>query len=184
MSPITGRLFDRYGPKALSISGLAITAVATYLLSHLQQDSSYAYIIFIYTLRMFGMSMVSMPIITNGLNELPKELYPHGTAVNNTAQQVAGAIGTAIFVTIMNKVALSEGARLIGKTDPQAVSEAVKTSIEQQSLLAGIQYSFFIAFIVNIVALVLAFFVKRVDTGHKPIQKAKTIHKKVKQVPN
>src|SRR5690606_2852061 len=44
MSPITGRLFDRYGPKALSISGLAITAVATYLFSHLQQDSSYAYI--------------------------------------------------------------------------------------------------------------------------------------------
>ena len=38
MSPITGRLFDKFGPKVLAITGLMITAVTTYLLSILNVD--------------------------------------------------------------------------------------------------------------------------------------------------
>ena len=51
--------------------------------------------------------MVFMPVSTNGLNQLPRSLYPHGTAVNNTLNQVAGAIGTALMVTIMTTYAAS-----------------------------------------------------------------------------
>ena len=65
-------------------------------------NQTISYIMAIYTVRMFGMSMVMMPIMTNGLNQLPMNLNPHGTAMNNTLQQVSGAIGTAIFLTIMN----------------------------------------------------------------------------------
>ena len=46
--------------------------------------------------------MVMMPVSTNGLNQLPRRFYPHGTAMNNTLNQVAGAIGTALLVTIMS----------------------------------------------------------------------------------
>ncbi|WP_382921580.1 MFS transporter, partial [Streptomyces sp. NPDC057062] len=102
MSPITGKLFDKFGPRILAVVGLIVTAVSTYMLANLQIDSSYSYIILVYTLRMFGMSMVMMPIMTNGLNQLPNRLNPHGTAINNTAQQVSGSIGTAVLVTIMN----------------------------------------------------------------------------------
>ncbi|RKJ40032.1 DHA2 family efflux MFS transporter permease subunit, partial [Butyricicoccus sp. 1XD8-22] len=52
MSPITGRLFDKIGPKPLAITGLIITGISTYLLAKLQIDSSYFYIIFVYTIRM------------------------------------------------------------------------------------------------------------------------------------
>jgi DHA2 family lincomycin resistance protein-like MFS transporter len=51
---------------------------------------------------MVDISMVWMPAHTNGLNQLPPALYPHGPAVMNTLQQVAGAIGTTtaiIFLT-------------------------------------------------------------------------------------
>ncbi len=95
MSPITGRLFDRFGPRILALTGLSITTVSTYMLSQLNLESSYTYIMMIYAIRMFGMSMVMMPIMTNGLNQLPTRLNPHGTAINNTVQQVAGFFGTA-----------------------------------------------------------------------------------------
>jgi hypothetical protein len=36
-------------------------------------------------------------------------------------------------------------------------------AITQQALLSGIQYSFYVALGMNLLALVLAFFVKRVD---------------------
>ncbi len=171
MSPITGKLFDKIGPKVLGIAGLVITAISTYELSTLQIDSSYAYIISIYTTRMLGMSLVMMPIMTNGLNQLPTRLNPHGTAVNNTTQQVAGAIGTAVLVTVMNHIAKVEGESLFANVDPTTLTEQATNLIKQQALLAGIQYSFLIALVMNIIALILAFFLKRVDVSPEALRK-------------
>lgn len=169
MSPITGKLFDKFGPRLLGVVGLVITAISTYMLANLQIDSSVTYIIIIYTLRMFGMSMVMMPIMTNGLNQLPTRLNPHGTAINNTAQQVSGSIGTAILVTIMNSVTKSEAESLMTGVDPTTLTEASTASLTQQALLAGIQYSFYVALAINIAVLVLSFFVKRVDTSEETV---------------
>lgn len=171
MSPITGKLFDKFGPRLLAIVGLVVTAISTYMLANLQMDSSYSHIIFIYTVRMFGMSMVMMPIMTNGLNQLPTRLNPHGTAINNTAQQVSGSIGTAILVTIMNTVTKTEAESLMTGMNPASLTEASTAAITQQALLTGIHYSFYVAFAVNIVALILAFFVKRVDTSAEAVNK-------------
>jgi MFS family permease len=178
MSPITGKLFDKFGPRLLSLTGLAITAISTYMLAHLQLDTGYAHIIMIYTLRLFGMSMVMMPIMTNGLNELPNRLNPHGTAVNNTAQQVSGSIGTAILITIMNSVAKTEAESLMSGVDPATITEASTAALTQQSLLAGIQYSFYVALGMNMIALVLALFVKRVDTSSDAVNKIENQSKK------
>ena len=165
MSPITGKLFDKFGPRILAVIGLGITAISTFMLAGLDLESSYAYIIGIYTIRMFGMSMVMMPIMTNGLNQLPTRLNPHGTAVNNTAQQVIGSIGTAIFVTIMTSAAANRGNELAASMDPASMTEEVMKQIQAQSLLHGVQLSFIVAAVVTCVALVLSFFLKRVDVS-------------------
>src|SRR5690625_2562065 len=115
MSPITGRLFDRYGARGISLTGLTITIATTYLLSRLTLDLSYFYLMTLYTVRMFGMSMVMMPIMTNGLNQLPMVSNPHGTAMNSTLQQVSGAIGTALLLTIMTKRSVTAGEELMAE---------------------------------------------------------------------
>lgn len=172
MSPITGRLFDKFGPRVLAFLGLAITVFSTYMLSNLQLDSSYSYIIMIYSIRMLGMSMVMMPILTNGLNQLPSRLNPHGTAVNNTVQQVAGSLGTALFVTLMNSVATNKGEELIKRMDPADMNDqAVMAGVQQQALLDGIQYSFLVATGVTVVALILTLFLKRVDVSRAAVAK-------------
>ena len=172
MSPITGKLFDKFGPRVLAFLGLAITAYSTYLLSGLDLESTYTYIIVIYTIRMFGMSMVMMPIMTNGLNQLPTRLNPHGTAVNNTVQQVVGSIGTALFVTLMNSVATSKGEELAKGMDPSSLADPnAMVALQQVALLEGIQFSFFVATIVTVVALVLTLFLKRVDVSREAVEK-------------
>ncbi len=170
MSPITGRLFDKFGPRVLAVIGLAITGVSTFMLAHLQIDSTHAYIILVYTLRMFGMSMVMMPIMTNGLNQLPTRLNPHGTAVNNTAQQVSGSIGTAILVTIMNTVTKNQAESMMAGVDPASMTEASAALLTQKALLEGIQYSFYVTLVINVIALILALFVKRVDTSQEAVK--------------
>ena len=175
MSPITGRLFDKYGPKVLAIVGLIITTVSTYYLSKLGMDSGYYYIMLIYTVRMFGISMVMMPVMTNGLNQLPMLSNPHGTAMNNTLQQVSGAIGSAVLLTIMTKRMETEGAKLFAEAQasgnaPTTVEGLAKLQdqIGAQAMLEGINFSFFISTLVTIIALVLAVFMKRVTvTKHE-----------------
>ena len=172
MSPITGKLFDKFGPRVLAIIGLTITTIATFGLTKLEIDSSYTYIVSMYTIRMFGMSMVMMPIMTNGLNQLPQMMNPHGTAINNTLQQVSGAIGSAILVTFMNNRTKVKAEELIAEAKANAAqSGAVPTAeqmqqmqdqIMQNALLDGITHSFLIATGITVIAVVLAFFLKRV----------------------
>ena len=172
MSPITGKLFDKFGPRILAIIGLTITTIATFGLTKLALDSSYTFIVSMYTIRMFGMSMVMMPIMTNGLNQLPQMINPHGTAINNTLQQVAGAIGSAVLVTFMNNRTKSTAADLIADAKAQAAQSGAAPTAEQMqqmqdqimqtALLDGITHSFLIAAFVTVLALILAFFLKRV----------------------
>lgn len=183
MSPITGKLFDKYGPRVLGIIGLTITAISTYMLANLQIDSTHTYIILVYTLRMFGMAMVMMPIMTNGLNQLPTRLNPHGTAVNNTAQQVSGSIGTAILITIMNSATKTKAEDLMTGVDPTTLTAANKALLTQEALLAGIQYSFYITLGINIVALILVFFIKRAEVKDEPVEALKNQQGKTKTKP-
>ena len=53
----------------------------------------------LYTVRLFSLSLVNMPITTWGMNALSNDLVNHGTSVNNTFRQVAGSLGTAIIVS-------------------------------------------------------------------------------------
>ncbi|MEK5067350.1 DHA2 family efflux MFS transporter permease subunit [Sporosarcina sp. FSL K6-1508] len=184
MSPVTGRLFDKYGPKVLAILGLTITVVSTYYLSRLGMESGYYYIMMIYTIRMLGISMVMMPVMTNGLNQLPMISNPHGTAMNNTLQQVSGAIGSAILLTIMTKRMESAGAKLFAEAQASGnaptTAEGLAKLQEQlgaQAMLDGISFSFFISTIVAIIALILALFMKRValPTNEKSFTKPEKV---------
>lgn len=100
MSPISGILFDKVGPRPLAIVGLLITVVTTYEFTTLTIDTPYMYIVLIYAIRAFGMSMLMMPIMTAGMNQLPQHLNSHGTAMSNTLRQISGSIGTSLITTI------------------------------------------------------------------------------------
>jgi len=172
MSPITGRLFDRIGGRILAITGLAITSIATYLFSQLTFETTYMSLVIIHAIRMFGLSLVMMPVSTNGLNQLPRRYYPHGTAMNNTLNQVSGAIGTAILVTIMSIRTESVMTRLMTDALHQGGGQPT-AEIQQQMLLTatldGINFTFFISTIVIAFALVLAFFIKRSTPSEDPL---------------
>lgn len=167
MSPVTGKLFDKHGPKVLAITGLTITVITTFYLSRLGFDDDYYYIMMLYTVRMFGMSMVMMPIMTNGLNQLPQESNPHGTAINNTLQQVSGAIGSAVLLTLMTKrtesvqeTLMMEQASHLPTADPERAQALL--AIGQEAALNGINFTFLLSTIIAAIALLLTFFVKRV----------------------
>ncbi|SEM60324.1 DHA2 family efflux MFS transporter permease subunit [Paenibacillus sp. OV219] len=161
MSPITGMIFDKIGARWLAVAGLTISALTTYEFSTLTVDTSYAHLIVTYTLRMFGMSMLMMPIQTAGLNQLPQRLNAHGSAMSQTLRNVAGALGTALLVTIMSNKAASVAKELAiaGKIDPK--DQVKMADVIQHATVTGINHSFTIATWLTAAALLLAFFIKK-----------------------
>ena len=151
MSPITGRIFDKYGPRGLVTPGFVIMIMMLWGLSNMTTETSVVMIIVMHTFLMIGVSMVMMPAQTNGLNQLPRELYPDGTALLNTLQQVSGAIGTAVAITIMST---SQTNYLNKLADPSA-----STAISE-SLTAGVQSAFIFGLSLAIAGLIMSFFIK------------------------
>jgi DHA2 family lincomycin resistance protein-like MFS transporter len=158
LSPRMGRLFDRYGPKWLVIPGLVIVSVVLWFFTTLSPASTVGFIVALHIGLMVGVGMIWMPAQTNGLNQLPPELYPHGTAVMNTLQQVVGAIGTAVAISI-----LTGGMEkyLHGSSDPTKLTEIAN------AITAGSQSVFWFTMTIALIGLVMALFIRRVVVNHK-----------------
>ncbi|KQL57883.1 MULTISPECIES: MDR family MFS transporter [Bacillaceae] len=140
MSPITGRIFDKFGARTLAIIGLTLIFLSSLFYTNLTVDTSLTYLTIVYAVRMFGLSLVLMPVTTAGLNVLPRELIPHGTAMNNTMRQVSGSIGTAILVSVMTASA----------------------SVEQsESMIQGVNNAFIVATVIAFISFIMAFFIKK-----------------------
>ncbi|WP_047153095.1 DHA2 family efflux MFS transporter permease subunit [Aneurinibacillus tyrosinisolvens] len=189
MSPISGIIFDRIGARPLAIVGLVITAVTTFEFSRLTTDTPYSHIMIIYTARSFGMSLLMMSVQTEGLNQLPRHLGSHGTAMSNTMRQIAGSIGTALLVTVMSNRATLHlanysntittanepvvqnvnqlGQELAASAGvPPEAGQALATQVlyglaSQTSAINGINDAFIVATWIAVIGLVLSFFLRR-----------------------
>ncbi|GAA4614185.1 DHA2 family efflux MFS transporter permease subunit [Saccharopolyspora hordei] len=139
-----GRLFDRFGARPLVIPGAAALAVSLCLFATLGPDSSLATVIAIHVVLMGGLGLMMTPLMTASLSALPDHLYSHGSAILATLQQVAGAFGTAVFVTVS---ALGSAA---GSGAPDA---------------AGLRTAFVVAGGVGVLAFVTSLFLRTPDTA-------------------
>lgn len=158
IQPYVGRLFDKYGPKWLVIPGLVILTVMLWFFTTISPTSSVAFIIALHIGLTVGIALIWTPAQTNGLNQLPPELYPHGTAVMNTLQQVGGAIGTAVAISI-----LTGGMEnyLHGSSAPTKQTEIAN------AMASGSHNVFLFAMVIALINLIMGFFIRRVVTDHK-----------------
>ncbi|MTW88301.1 DHA2 family efflux MFS transporter permease subunit [Virgibacillus dakarensis] len=152
MSPIMGSLFDKFGPKVMMIPATFVLCVTMFMMSRLGIDTPFWMVIVGYILLMLSVSAIMMPAETNGLNQLPKHLYPHGTAVMTTLQPVAGAVGVSVFISIMSARQKAYLGNAANPTDPKTIAE---------SLVSGVELVYFIAFGISVVAFIMALFVYR-----------------------
>ena len=157
MSPITGRLFDKYGARKMAITGMTLLTLGTIPFVFLTEQSSYTMIIVLYAIRMVGVALVMMNVTTSGMNSLPLDKISHGTAVNNTFRQVLSSIGTAILVSVLTTATNNNmPSKELLKTLPlQYKNQAINATLD------GFHASFAMSIVFALIALVLAFFLKK-----------------------
>ncbi|MFI7482522.1 DHA2 family efflux MFS transporter permease subunit [Kocuria sp. M1R5S2] len=101
LAPVVGRVYDRSGPTVLLVPGTVVVSASLWGLTLVSATTPVAAVLVAHVVLSVGLALVFTPLFTAGLGSLPHELHAHGSAVVGTVQQVAGAAGAALFVTVM-----------------------------------------------------------------------------------
>jgi DHA2 family lincomycin resistance protein-like MFS transporter len=146
-APVGGKIYDKFGVKFLIPLGTAMVNVFVFLISLSKSDTSLTYLVIIYICTSVGIGLFMSPSQTHGLNQLPKEYYPHGVAIVNTLQQISAAIGSSLFIGIMSAVQIN--------------ALEVQHATNEVAVATGFSASAMVVCGIALVALILSFFFGR-----------------------
>lgn len=104
MGPVVGRLYDRHGGRKLIVPGTIAVTASLWSMVTFSEQTWPGWILIINVVLSLGLAFIFTPLFTVAMSSVPPQLYSHGSAVLGTVQQLAGAAGTALFVTIMTIV--------------------------------------------------------------------------------
>jgi EmrB/QacA subfamily drug resistance transporter len=98
---LSGRLYNRFGPKPFGLSGFALLLICALALSRMTATSSPLLIAAVASLRGLGIGLAMMPVMTMAYNTVPKAAISRATALQNVLQRVFGSASTAVLTTIV-----------------------------------------------------------------------------------
>jgi len=145
LGPVIGRLFDKVGPLPLTVTGSVMMVLSLWQFSRLDGQTPVGWIIALHVALSLGLALLFTPAFTTGLNPLPPHLYSHGSAIMSTLQQVAGAAGTALLVSIFAAVSAGSG------------------------IVAGMHAAFLTAAAIALAAVVLSVLMRKTDGAAGPV---------------
>lgn len=141
LSPISGKILDKYGARILSISGFLCLSISTFSFSNLSDTTSIVMLTIMYSIRMIGLTLLLMPVTTWGLNALNHSEIADGSAIGSTLRQVSGAIGSSLFIAIMTTVSKN----CLNTSEVLATIKGINVAFKASSLLL------FIGLIISII---------------------------------
>lgn len=146
LAPWVGRLYDRFGPRTLLVPGAVVVSAVLWSLTMVGETTSPWMILAAHITLSIGLAFLFTPLFTSALGSVVPHLYSHGSAVIGTVQQVAGASGTALFITLM-----ATG------TAALSASGAAPTA----AAAGGVQSAFLAGAIISVLGVVAAFFIRK-----------------------
>ena len=161
LAPTVGRIFDKYGPRVLVPPGAVLIVLNLLGLTQVDEHTPVWMLVGLHMILSLGFACLFTPAFTTGLNPLPPSLYSHGSAIMATLQQVAGAAGTALLVTIMAGRTIS----LVSAGSPNLAAQ-----------ISGLHAAFAVATGVAVLAVVLSFFLKNRKSVEGMMDGAPAVH--------
>jgi DHA2 family lincomycin resistance protein-like MFS transporter len=151
---VGGRLFDKIGFKPLLIVGLVLLLFILSLFTHISSETTTLEAMILYAFFTIGVGLTVGPVMTLALNQVPKELHAHGSAISNTINQISGAIGPALYTSVMT---------MASQNFIEGSSEANKMILKIQSMTTGVHFVYYVALIFAVFSFLLAVTLKKKD---------------------
>jgi EmrB/QacA subfamily drug resistance transporter len=103
LSPISGSLINRIGPRTLISAGMTVTGVGILLMLLTGTEASYWRVVPSFVVMGLGMSFIWAPMTTAVLNSVEPEKSGIASAVNGAIREIGTAFGVALLGTIANR---------------------------------------------------------------------------------
>ncbi len=101
MSPIAGKLADKFGGKYLIVIGLAIMSLGGWLLGHFQVDIQVKDLILPFIIMGIGMGLTQAPLNNITLLDTPENEIGGASGVLSTTRQIGSVMGIAILGAVL-----------------------------------------------------------------------------------
>jgi len=148
LSPVAGKVFDRCGVGWLVSIGMAVIACFVLALSFTGGVTTSLRIVLLYAPAIAGCACVMGPAQSYALSSLDRRMYPHGVTIVSTTFQIAGCVGSSVFVGILSAVSAAHEA--------SGESAAAGTA-------AGFDIACRVAFAVDVLGFIAAVALARVE---------------------
>jgi len=188
MSPVAGRISDKFNPKTPIMLGVTILAISFFLNSKLSYLTEHHFVMTSLYLRGFGMGIIFTPLSTLSLLTIPREKMAQASGITNTIRQLGGSFGVALFSTLLttriNFHSQMYGAAIqsnqqefknvanglalfaqqnAGSNSANAIQQSkyiILSHVNQQAYIQGIDDDFWIAAIITLIGLIPIFIMR------------------------
>ncbi|ORX57900.1 MFS general substrate transporter [Piromyces finnis] len=104
ISPFAGKIYDKMGIKVLFLFAGIFSTLSNLVLYFITINTNIWVVAAINIVRCISLGVLTMPVITWGMSRIPASKTTDGSATINSFRIVSGAIGTALFVSVMTTV--------------------------------------------------------------------------------
>ena len=117
-TPIVGRLYNHVSPRLLVAIGVVAFSYGSWKMSELTLESGPHDIVSAILIQGVGFGFLFVPLTTAALSRVPRERLTDATGMNSLFRQVGGAVGLAIFATLVERYTTVARAAVVVHTAP------------------------------------------------------------------
>ena len=172
---IGGKLYNKVGPRVLSVTGVAIVAISMIGFTHLAVTTTGADLQLWLILRGLGLGLVGQALQTLAVSAVNNQQMAKATSLISATKTVFGAVGVAIFTTYLTQQSATHAKAIAAGLRTQPASgvaaaclqqtgqhaQALQVCIAHHAVTMGLNDTFLLSLIGCVICTVLALFLGR-----------------------
>ena len=181
LMPVSGILYDRFGPKVVMVIGLVLMASMTWLFGTISLDTTLMTVSLWNVGRGVAMGLSMMPAQTAAMSDVPPAMISRATSVMAIIRNLASSFGIAVMTVLINTQNTFHHARMTDSlstdntaytsfmlANPGTGASLIGTHIAKQSFVFAIQDVFLLTAGFTLLAILPALFLKKAKKTQQP----------------
>ena len=135
VSPFSGRISDRIGPRIPLFLGTVLTAFSLYQYTDLSLNSDYWFLFWPQVIRGVGMGLINAPLMSAAINAVRREQTSIASSLLTVTMQVGGAMGVALLGTTVERRQFSHYTQFLEHINNASTPIVAQAQSAMQALL-------------------------------------------------
>lgn len=128
---VSGKLYNRVGPRILAFTGLVLTAISMIGFTRLDVTTGGADVQIWLILRGLGLGLVAQPVQTLAVSVVSKKQMAKASSLISSTKVVFGAVGVAVLTTYLTQQATAHARDIAASLATRPLSGVAATCVQQ-----------------------------------------------------